>query len=128
MVALSFDDGPHPTFTLEVLEVLHRHDAKATFFLIGERSEVVLLTGHYSAESAVEAIQKGASDYLTKPVQGDKLQERVASLLAELRKRQRCLELENALLDTYQNCAAGELQTEGNSSGLGCLEKVGAYP
>ena len=35
---LSFDDGPHPTFTLEVLEILHRHDAKATFFLIGERS------------------------------------------------------------------------------------------
>jgi hypothetical protein len=37
VVALSFDDGPHPTFTLEVLEILHRHDAKATFFLIGER-------------------------------------------------------------------------------------------
>ena len=68
-------------------------------------TEVVLLTGHYSAESAVEAIQKGASDYLTKPVQGDKLQERVGSLLAELRNRQRCLELENALLDTYQFAA-----------------------
>ncbi len=38
VVALSFDDGPHPTFTLEVLEILHRHDAKATFFLIGERA------------------------------------------------------------------------------------------
>src|SRR5260370_9699797 len=38
VVALSFDDGPHPIFTLEVLEILHRHDAKATFFLIGERA------------------------------------------------------------------------------------------
>jgi len=38
VVALSFDDGPHPTFTLEVLEILRRHDAKATFFLIGERA------------------------------------------------------------------------------------------
>jgi len=38
VVALSFDDGPHPTFTLEVLEILHRHDAKATFFLFGERA------------------------------------------------------------------------------------------
>ena len=38
VVALSFDDGPHPTFTLEVLEILHRYDAKATFFLIGERA------------------------------------------------------------------------------------------
>jgi peptidoglycan-N-acetylglucosamine deacetylase len=38
VVALSFDDGPHPTFTPPVLEILHRHDAKATFFLIGERA------------------------------------------------------------------------------------------
>jgi len=38
LAALSFDDGPHPTFTLEVLEILARHDAKATFFLIGERA------------------------------------------------------------------------------------------
>jgi peptidoglycan/xylan/chitin deacetylase (PgdA/CDA1 family) len=38
LVALSFDDGPHPTFTPEVLEILQRHNAKATFFLIGERA------------------------------------------------------------------------------------------
>jgi len=37
-VALSFDDGPHPVFTLQVLEILERYDAKATFFLIGERA------------------------------------------------------------------------------------------
>jgi len=38
LVALSFDDGPHPTFTPQVLDVLERHQAKATFFLIGERA------------------------------------------------------------------------------------------
>jgi len=38
LVALSFDDGPHPVFTLQVLEILERHNAKATFFLIGERA------------------------------------------------------------------------------------------
>jgi peptidoglycan-N-acetylglucosamine deacetylase len=37
-VALSFDDGPHPTFTPEVLEILQQHNAQATFFLIGERA------------------------------------------------------------------------------------------
>lgn len=37
LVALSFDDGPHPTFTPQVLEILERHGAKGTFFLIGER-------------------------------------------------------------------------------------------
>ena len=38
LVALSFDDGPHPTFTPQVLEILERHGTKATFFLIGERA------------------------------------------------------------------------------------------
>jgi peptidoglycan-N-acetylglucosamine deacetylase len=38
VVALSFDDGPHATFTPQILEILQRHDAKATFFLIGERA------------------------------------------------------------------------------------------
>jgi two-component system, NtrC family, response regulator HydG len=65
-------------------------------------TEVILLTGHYSSESAVEAIQKGACDYLTKPVQAEKLEERVESMLAELRNRQQCLALENELLGKYQ--------------------------
>ncbi len=37
-VALSFDDGPHPTFTPQVLGILDAAGAKATFFLIGERA------------------------------------------------------------------------------------------
>src|ERR1700731_4517559 len=37
-IALSFDDGPHPSFILQVLEILEQHGAKATFFLIGERA------------------------------------------------------------------------------------------
>lgn len=36
-VALTFDDGPDPTMTPRVLEVLRRHGVQATFFLIGER-------------------------------------------------------------------------------------------
>src|ERR1700680_2079238 len=31
-------------------------------------TEVILMTAHYSTESAVEAIRKGACDYLNKPV------------------------------------------------------------
>jgi peptidoglycan/xylan/chitin deacetylase (PgdA/CDA1 family) len=38
LVALSFDDGPNATFTPQVLDILQRHEAKATFFLIGERA------------------------------------------------------------------------------------------
>lgn len=34
-VALSFDDGPHPVLTDQILEILARYDARATFFPIG---------------------------------------------------------------------------------------------
>lgn len=35
-IALTFDDGPNETYTPEVLDVLKKYHAKATFFLIGE--------------------------------------------------------------------------------------------
>ena len=35
-VALTFDDGPNPIATPRLLETLARHDARATFFLIGQ--------------------------------------------------------------------------------------------
>ncbi|HTU35163.1 MAG TPA: polysaccharide deacetylase family protein [Candidatus Acidoferrum sp.] len=34
-LALTFDDGPNPAITPSLLELLDRHNAKATFFLIG---------------------------------------------------------------------------------------------
>ncbi|MEJ2854547.1 MULTISPECIES: bifunctional polysaccharide deacetylase/glycosyltransferase family 2 protein [unclassified Saccharothrix] len=34
-VVLTFDDGPDPRWTPEVLDVLRRHDVKATFFVTG---------------------------------------------------------------------------------------------
>ena len=42
--------------------------------------EVILMTAHYSTESAVEAIKKGAADYLNKPVSIATLWERVGKL------------------------------------------------
>lgn len=38
-VALTFDDGPHPTYTPEILDILEKHSAKATFFVIGQNAE-----------------------------------------------------------------------------------------
>ncbi len=35
-IALTFDDGPHPTLTQEILDILDRYDVRATFFMIGE--------------------------------------------------------------------------------------------
>ena len=36
-MALTFDDGPTPDTTLEVLEILKAHGIKATFFVLGSR-------------------------------------------------------------------------------------------
>lgn len=38
-VAITIDDGPDPEVTPQVLDILDRHDAKATFFCIGELAE-----------------------------------------------------------------------------------------
>lgn len=38
-IALTFDDGPHIKYTLEILDILKENDAVATFFIIGENAE-----------------------------------------------------------------------------------------
>ena len=36
MIALTFDDGPHPRYTKQILDILKKEGIKATFFVIGE--------------------------------------------------------------------------------------------
>jgi peptidoglycan-N-acetylglucosamine deacetylase len=38
-VALTFDDGPHPHHTARIASILDAHQARATFFCIGEKVE-----------------------------------------------------------------------------------------
>ncbi len=35
-IFITFDDGPHPVITPKVLDILDEHDAKATFFCVGD--------------------------------------------------------------------------------------------
>jgi DNA-binding NtrC family response regulator len=53
---------------LEVLEEVVKFDPTI---------DVVLMTAHYTTETAVEAIRNGAADYLQKPVEIPLLRERV---------------------------------------------------
>jgi len=53
VAALTFDDGPDPVFTPRLLAVLHKHQAKATFFMVGKAAErhpnivkAVAIAGH----------------------------------------------------------------------------------
>ena len=62
--------------------------------------EVVLLSSEYSTERAVEAIRKGACDYLTKPISAAVLRERIGTLIALANTRIRASQLSNELLNT----------------------------
>ena len=64
--------------------------------------DVILMSAHYTTESAVEAIRKGASDYMNKPISIDALRGRVDKLLTEARSRQRTVQLDSELLDANQ--------------------------
>lgn len=39
VAALTFDDGPHPEYTPRLLEILECHQARATFFVVGEAAQ-----------------------------------------------------------------------------------------
>ena len=56
VVYLTFDDGPHPVYTPQVLDVLARHGARATFFVLGSLVEAhpdiidrIVAEGHTTA-------------------------------------------------------------------------------
>ncbi len=51
-IALTFDDGPHPRYTYEILEILEEFDVPATFFFLGENIE-------YYSEAAAEVAKHG---------------------------------------------------------------------
>lgn len=68
VVALTYDDGPHPLYTPEILAILDHYHVKATFFMIGQLMEKypeivrdVLAKGHsignhtYTHPSNIEA-------------------------------------------------------------------------
>jgi len=39
VVFLTIDDGPHPVYTPQILDILARHNARATFFVVGYLAE-----------------------------------------------------------------------------------------
>jgi len=40
LIALTFDDGPHPKYTDQILDILKEYGVKATFFAVGENAEL----------------------------------------------------------------------------------------
>ena len=61
--------------------------------------DVILMTAHYTTETAVEAIQKGAADYLNKPISVPALRARVEKLIAAARQRERAYVLDREMME-----------------------------
>lgn len=70
---------------IALMDELHRRDPELA---------VIVMTGYGTIETAVEAIKRGAEDYLTKPMDSHALRKKVARLMEvfELRERVRQLE------------------------------------
>ena len=51
-IALTFDDGPHPKYTMQILEVLDEYHIPATFFFVGENVS-------YYSDTAREVAKRG---------------------------------------------------------------------
>jgi DNA-binding NtrC family response regulator len=64
--------------------------------------DVILMTGHYTTDSAVEAIKKGACDYLTKPISVTALRSKIEQFLYRAKLRRRSLQLETELLEAFR--------------------------
>jgi DNA-binding response OmpR family regulator len=54
---------------------------------------VLILTGHATLESAIEAVRRGARDYLLKPLDPDQIVHRVAEIISEQRASSRRREI-----------------------------------
>jgi DNA-binding NtrC family response regulator len=85
--------------------VLPGRDGMELLEAIVERSpntEVLLMTGHYSTDSALEAIQKGACDYLTNPISVPDFRLRISRLATEARRRHDAQKLEGEVFSTHR--------------------------
>ena len=87
-------DPVMPNMTgLEVLERIMEFDPAI---------DVILMTAHYTTETAVEAIRKGAADYLNKPISLAVLRERVGKLIDTAAQRQKILKVDDDLVQAAQ--------------------------
>jgi DNA-binding NtrC family response regulator len=64
--------------------------------------DVILMTAHYTTETAVEAIRKGAADYLNKPIPLAMLRERVGRLIDTALQRQQISKVDGDLMEAAQ--------------------------
>lgn len=78
LIALTFDDGPHPDSTPALLDILERHGAQATFFMLGEPArrypEIVRRAGEAGHALGVHGWDHAAFPLLTSAERREQIQ------------------------------------------------------
>lgn len=64
--------------------------------------DVMMITGHYCPSSAVEAIQRGAYDYITKPFSADEIRRKLNTWTEAARLRSHTARLDRDLIEAFQ--------------------------
>src|SRR5947209_4026508 len=62
--------------------------------------DVILMTAHYTTDTAVEAIRKGAADYLNKPIALAALRDRVGRIISAALQRQQVRHAEEQAMES----------------------------
>ena len=101
-IEMVFREHPQIVLTDLVMPGLSGLDVVERVVEFDPAIDVILMTAHYTSESAVEALRRGAADYLNKPVSIAALRERISRLVTEARRRQRTAALEGQLLEDAQ--------------------------
>lgn len=81
------------TNAMDLFEKISKHDPGI---------DTILLTTDYSSDAAIEAIQRGACDYICKPVRPNELQDRVFGLVAAAQTRRHTLHLDRELAQAFR--------------------------
>ena len=98
-VEIVFREHPQIVLTDLVMPGLSGLDVLERVVEFDSAIDVILMTAHYTSETAVEAIRKGASDYLNKPVSIASLRERIGKLIEEAQLRRRVTEVDRETVE-----------------------------
>ncbi len=99
-IELVFREHPQIVLTDLVMPGLTGLDVLDRIIEFDPAIDVILMTAHYASETAVDAIRRGASDYLNKPVPIAALRERIGKLMEEQQRRQKLMAVDQEMVET----------------------------
>ncbi len=105
MICLTFDDGPHPRYTREILDILATYDIKATFFMIGENAGYYAETAKMVAEQGHEIGNHSMTHPKFSTLEPEKLEE-------EIRRAEEAIQLHTGVKTTLFRPPQGYLTAE----------------